>query len=195
MGLSSGSVLHFSSLLLCLEGSGWRSKYLGPHYPHGRPRQNSVIPTLAWPSPGCWGHLESEPAHGRSLSIPLPFKQMLLTFLNNKIFYSLQEAIVFKNRQKKKYRQNTWTLQKQSYIYKWPTRTCYSSRKCQLKKSQWDTTARSVQCLQIENPTIYKHWGQAGAPGTLAHCCWSVKCLITLENDLEVSYQGKCASA
>lgn len=26
-----------------------------------------------------------------------------------------------------------------------------------IKKSQWDTTSHSIQCLQIENPAIYKH--------------------------------------
>lgn len=65
--------------------------------------------------------------------MPLPFKQMLLKFLNNKIFYSLQEAIVFKNRQKNTGKTLEQTLQKKGYIYKWPTRACYSSRKCQLK--------------------------------------------------------------
>lgn len=39
-----------------------------------KPSWSSELLTLAWPRPGFWGHLESEPTKERSLSFSLPLK-------------------------------------------------------------------------------------------------------------------------
>lgn len=60
---SPGSIPDASFLLICtLRDNRWWFEWLGSFYPHGRPWLSSLLLYLAWPSPGYWKQLGSNPA-------------------------------------------------------------------------------------------------------------------------------------
>ena len=65
-----------------------------------------------------------------------------------------------------------------------------SKGKCKLKQ-QWDATTHLSEWLKCQKTDNRKCSWRLGATGTLIHCWWKFKLVLTLEGSLGVSYKTK----